>query len=52
LFASYHSGYAISIYIYIAACAVVSLVATAMMHITAIIIFPREGSNETAPLFL
>jgi len=29
LFASYHSGYAISIYI--AACAVVSLVATAMM---------------------
>ncbi|HEY5130086.1 MAG TPA: hypothetical protein VIJ35_22850 [Bradyrhizobium sp.] len=29
MFASYHSGYAISIYI--AACAVVSLVATAMM---------------------
>jgi general stress protein CsbA len=29
LFASYHSGYAISMYI--AACAVVSIVATAMM---------------------
>jgi hypothetical protein len=61
LFASYHSGYAISIYI--AACAVVGLVAAAMMpdytgkdisleQITAIIIFLKRGSSETAPLFL